>query len=80
MSHFLVILKNSKKILKNIKFGLQLDFHMKNILTGWINHLKFEDGETVRSTRTIRAMHSTIAKLSLYIYLLFFNIDKKTVD
>jgi hypothetical protein len=46
-SDFLAILKNSKKILKNIKFSLQLDFHMKNILTGHIDYLKFEDGETV---------------------------------
>jgi hypothetical protein len=34
---------------------------MKNILTGWIDHSNFKDGETVRSTRAIRAMHSTVA-------------------
>jgi hypothetical protein len=27
---------------------------MKNIFTGRIDHLNFEDGETVRSTQTIR--------------------------
>jgi hypothetical protein len=64
MSHFLAILKNSKKILKNIKFGLQLDFHMKNILTSRIDHLNFEDGKTVCSTRVIRATRSTVAKLN----------------
>jgi hypothetical protein len=69
-SDFLAILKNSKKILKNIKFDPQLDFHMKNILTGQIDYLNFEDGETVHSTWTIRATRSTIAKLSLYIYCL----------
>jgi hypothetical protein len=36
---------------------------MKNILTGRIDYLNFEDGETVRSTRTIRAMRSSVAKL-----------------
>jgi hypothetical protein len=55
MSHFLAILKNSKKNPKNIKFGLPLDFHMKNILTGRIDHLNFEDRETVRSTQAICA-------------------------
>jgi hypothetical protein len=54
---------------KNIKFNLQLDFHMKNILSGRINHLKFKDEETVRSTHIICATHSTIASLSLYIYI-----------
>jgi hypothetical protein len=42
-SDFLAILKNSKKILKNIKFDLQLDFHMKNILTDRIDYFNFED-------------------------------------
>jgi hypothetical protein len=42
---------------------------MKNILIGRIDYLNFEDGETVRSTQTIRATHSTVAKLSLYIYI-----------
>jgi hypothetical protein len=32
-SDFLPILKKSKKIIKNIKFDPQLDFHIKNILT-----------------------------------------------
>jgi hypothetical protein len=41
---------------------------MKNILTGRIDHLNFEDEETVRITRTICAMRSTVAKL-LYIYI-----------
>jgi hypothetical protein len=45
MSHFLAILKNSKKILKNIKSDLQIDFHMKSILTGRIDHLNFKDEE-----------------------------------
>jgi hypothetical protein len=39
LSDFLAILKNIKKILKNIKFGSKLDFHMKNILTGRIDYL-----------------------------------------
>jgi hypothetical protein len=65
MSHFLAILKNSKKILKNIKSYLELYFHIKNILIGLIDHLNFEDGETVRSTQTIRAMRSTVLKLFL---------------
>jgi hypothetical protein len=52
-SDFLGILKNNKKILKNIKFGPQLDFHMKNILAGQIDYLNFEDEETIRSTRAI---------------------------
>jgi hypothetical protein len=42
---------------------------MKNILTGRIDHLNFVDGETIRSTRAIRATRSTVAKLSLYIYI-----------
>jgi hypothetical protein len=62
MSHFLAILKNSKKILKNIKSDLQIDFHMKNILTGRIDHLNFKDEETVHSTQAIRATRSTVAK------------------
>jgi hypothetical protein len=40
---------------------------MKNILTSRIDYLNFEDGETVRSIRTIRATRSTVAKLSIYI-------------
>jgi hypothetical protein len=67
-SDFLVNLKNSNKILKNIKFGLQLDFHIENILTGQIDHLNFKEGETVCSTRVIHATRSIVAKLSLYIY------------
>jgi hypothetical protein len=39
---------------------------MKNILTGRIDHLNFEDGETVYSTRAIRATRSTVAKLYIY--------------
>jgi hypothetical protein len=65
MSHFLTILKNSKKSKKKRKFAFQLDFHMKNILTGRIDHLNFEDEETVRSTRVIRTTRSTVAKLLL---------------
>jgi hypothetical protein len=42
---------------------------MKNILIGRINHLNFEDSEMIRSTRVIRATRSTVAKLSLYIYI-----------
>jgi hypothetical protein len=56
MSYFLAILKN-------IKFSLQLDFYMKNILTGRINYLNFKDEKTVHSTQIIRAMRITIAKL-----------------
>jgi hypothetical protein len=43
---------------------------MQKIITSRIDHLNFEDGETVRSTRTVRAMRSIVAKhsLSLYIY------------
>jgi hypothetical protein len=48
-------------MLKNIKFDPQLNFHMKIILTVRINHLNFEDEETIHSTRVIRAMRSTIA-------------------
>ena len=33
-SDFVPILKNSKKILKNIKFGLQVYIHMGNMLNG----------------------------------------------
>jgi hypothetical protein len=67
LSDFLSILKNSKKSLKNIKFGPHLDFHMKNILTGRIDYLNFKDGEMIRSTRTIRVTSNTVTKLSLYI-------------
>jgi hypothetical protein len=65
-SDFLDILKNSKKVLKNIKFGPRLDFHIKNILIGRIDYLNFEDGETVCSTRAIRVMRSTVAELYIY--------------
>jgi hypothetical protein len=34
---------------------------MKNILIGRIDHLNFEDGETVRNIRTIRTTRSTVA-------------------
>jgi hypothetical protein len=61
LSDFLAILKNSKKFKKKIKFGSQIDFHMKNTFTSRINHLNFEDGKTVRSTWTIRATGSTVA-------------------
>jgi hypothetical protein len=56
MSYFLAILKN-------IKFSLQLDFYMKNILTGRINYLNFKDEKMVHSTQIIRATRITIAKL-----------------
>jgi hypothetical protein len=36
-------MSHSLAILKNIKFDLQLDFHMKYILTGRIDHLNFKD-------------------------------------
>jgi hypothetical protein len=36
---------------------------MKNILTGRIDYLNFENGETARSTRVICATSSTVAKL-----------------
>jgi hypothetical protein len=65
-SDFLVILKNSKIILKNIKFGPQLDFDMKNILTGRIDYLNFEDREIVRSIPDIRIMRNTVVKLFLF--------------
>jgi hypothetical protein len=42
---------------------------MKNILIRRIDYLNFEDGETFRSTRTIRATYSTVAKLSLSLYI-----------
>jgi hypothetical protein len=45
---------------------------MKNIMTIQINHLNFEDGETVRSTRVIRATYNTVAKLSIYLYIIYF--------
>jgi hypothetical protein len=47
---------------------------MKNILTGRIDHLNFEEKETVRSTQAIRITRSTIAKLSLSLYI-FFSIS-----
>jgi hypothetical protein len=40
---------------------------MKNILTGQIDYLNFEDEKTVRNTRIIRAMRSTVAKLYIYM-------------
>jgi hypothetical protein len=40
---------------------------MKIILYGWIDHLNFKNEESIHSTEAIRAMHSTIAQLSLYI-------------
>jgi hypothetical protein len=72
LSDFLTILKNSNKIRKNIKFGLYLDFHMKNILTDQIDHLNFNDEKMIRSTQIICAMRGTIIlrSLSLYIYIL----------
>jgi hypothetical protein len=66
MSHFLAILKNSKKNPKNIKLDIQLDFHMKNILTSRIDqsdHLNFEDKKNVRNTQTIRTTRSIVVKL-----------------
>jgi hypothetical protein len=72
-SNFLAILKNSKKILKNIKFDPKLNFHMKNILTGQIDHLNFENKKIVRSTRTILATRNTIAKL--YKFCIFYMKD-----
>jgi hypothetical protein len=65
-SDFLVILKNSKIIPKNIKFGPRLDFDMKNILTDRIDYLNCEDGEIVRSIPDIRTMRNTVAKLFLF--------------
>jgi hypothetical protein len=44
---------------------------MKNILTGRIDYLNFEDGETVCSTRVIRATRSTVAKLYLICIYVF---------
>jgi hypothetical protein len=44
-----------------MKFVPQLDFHMENILTDRINHLNFENDETVRSTRIIRTTCKTVA-------------------
>jgi hypothetical protein len=75
-SDFLAILKNSKKILKNIKFNPQLDFHMKNILTSRIDYLNFKDGKIVRNTQAIRATRSTVAKLYIYINLDFHSAKK----
>jgi hypothetical protein len=40
---------------------------MKNILTGQIDHLNFEDEETARNTRAIRATRSTVAKLYIRV-------------
>jgi hypothetical protein len=74
-SDFLAILKNSKNIEKSRKLGPQLDFHMKNILTGRINYLNFEDGETVCNTRAIRATRSTVAKLCS-----IFNFKSEIID
>jgi hypothetical protein len=34
-----------------MKFGLQLDFHMKIILNNRINHLNFKNKETIHNTR-----------------------------
>jgi hypothetical protein len=47
---------------KYIKFGLQLDFHTKNILTGWINNFNFEYGEMVHSTRV------SVLRVTIYPY------------
>jgi hypothetical protein len=60
---FLTILKNSKKTLNNIKFGLRLDIHMKIISYSWIDHLHFDNEEPI---------HSTIAKLSLSLYIYIY--------
>jgi hypothetical protein len=57
---FLTILKNNKKILKNIKFGQYLYIHMKIILHDWIDHLNFENKKPIHSTKAICAMHDTI--------------------
>jgi hypothetical protein len=64
------MLKNSKKIEKNIKFDLHLNIDTKIILYGWINHLNFKNEEPIHKTDVIRAMHSTIAQLSLYILII----------
>jgi hypothetical protein len=48
-------------ILKNIKFDHQLNFYIKNVLIGQIDHLNFEDKKMVRNTRMIRATRSTVA-------------------
>jgi hypothetical protein len=66
-SNFLIVLKNSKKILKNVKFSLSLDIHTKIILYGWIDHLHFDNKEPIHSTEVIRAMHSIIAQLYIYM-------------
>jgi hypothetical protein len=47
---------------------------MKNILTGRIDYLKFEDGETVHSTQVIRATRSTVAKLYITYYTLNYKL------
>jgi hypothetical protein len=44
--HFHPLNKNRKKILKNIKFGFQIYFNMKNTLNGRIGLLKSEMKDT----------------------------------
>jgi hypothetical protein len=41
---------------------------MKNIFTDRIDYLKFEDGETIRSTRIIRAIRKHRSQI-IYIYI-----------
>jgi hypothetical protein len=65
--NFLTILKNSKKIQKNIKFSLRRYIHINIILYGWIDHLYLNNEEPIHDTRAICVMHSTITQLSLYI-------------
>jgi hypothetical protein len=61
--------KNRKKFLKNVKFGLQIYFNMKNTLNGRIGILKSEMEDTTRSTKTFCTSRLTVALLYIYIYI-----------
>jgi hypothetical protein len=50
-----------------LKFVLRLDIHMKIILYGWIDHLYFDNEESIHSMGAIHSIQSIIARLSLYI-------------
>jgi hypothetical protein len=49
---------------------------LKIILSSQIDHLNFENGETIRITRAICAMHSTIAQLIIICPLLYLKEKK----
>ena len=68
-SDIVSIIKNSKKILKIIKFGVLAYFDIKIKLNVRIDHLDTEKGDTDRIARFFRAMHIIVAGLYIYIYI-----------